>query len=71
MSRKCIICKEELKVPARCFIYAENYKQRVTATTECCGNLIVITPHVTFEVSPYRGDAIVDDWGVPIKRKKV
>lgn len=61
---KCPHCKKELSVPNRAWHNADTYSQRCRVTTECCGNLVIITHVRSYTVAPEQGTE--DDWGVPV-----
>lgn len=63
---KCPYCNKQMKVPNRAWHNADSYSHSVRVTTECCGNIVLITPVRSYEVCPYTGQATVDDWGVPV-----
>ena len=64
----CPHCKKELRVLDRCYLNAETYHQTVYARTECCLNMVIIIPKMTFGIMPYKGDRREDDWGLELKK---
>lgn len=70
---KCPHCGKTLLYPNRAWHNAVSYQQTVRVTTECCFQIVSLTPvySVKIEVAEGtdHGDGPEDDWGVPVGKK--
>lgn len=59
----CPWCSKELDVPDYAVINATTYRNRVKVVTNCCGNMVSVTPLYSYRATKYTGTETVDDWG--------
>lgn len=65
---QCPCCDKELLAPTYAYHNADAYGSTSTVVTECCGELVSITPLRSYRVDKYTGDVRTeDDWGTPVK----
>lgn len=67
---KCPHCKEPLIIPYHSVMNADQYGTSNMVATECCGRGITVIPLRRYDVEPYDGSEITDDWGHEIKKTK-
>jgi phage pi2 protein 07 len=61
---KCPQCKKELElITPQVWRNVDTYHRTVVAKTKCCKKLILVSPRFEYNISVYRGDKTVDDWG--------
>jgi len=67
---KCPNCNKDIEISSTAFRNAESYSldSSVLAHSECCGIGFEVEAIISFNITPYFGSRIEDDWGIPIKK---
>ncbi len=60
---KCPQCGKELQIPNNTQMNIDNYVSPTLTITKCCGKLVKLYPHITFNAVKYEGEEDEDDWG--------
>lgn len=59
---KCPHCGEHLKISNGKYGYIRQYLGNSIVRADCCGNLVHVMPHVSFNIAAYSGNRTKDDW---------
>lgn len=62
---KCPNCKKDIVIPTKAYLNLETYNVggSVLVATNCCNFGVNIKKKISYEITPYIGNKIEDDWG--------
>lgn len=67
---KCDECGKEVVFNENVLLNIESYRKPVIAISKCCGIAYIVSPRMSYNVFPYKGKNVEDDWGNPIKKRE-